>query len=645
MQRRIRFVLATAMAMSLVFASSALAHPDHQQQRLSTEELFPGEGVAPEKQHGGVEGHLPPRQDNVRLVGKASIADRTAEGAGITGRVADVNAKGGYAYLGAYSQPTCEAGGVHVMDISDPTAPFEVEDAFIPAKTGQYVGEGVQIITYRGPGFRGDVLIHNNETCGPPAEGEPIENSSGGISLWDVTDPTDPQPLAQNVGDFTAEDGTLEPVANDTHSMFAWENKQAGKTFVALIDDEESTDVDILDITDPRSPVLVNDTLDLNEEPFNVGQDEPENLTEIFSHDLFVKRIGKTDVMSLDYWDGGYVLLDVTDPTPGNVKLIDETDFALLDEEQLARGREIAPEGNAHQSEISPRNDFIIGTDEDFAPFRLTATIASGPLAGTEFEAAQSSDTPTLTEASSVAGPTTYVGLACDPATIPAGTGIALAERGTCTFQEKLDNAAAAGYTTVIVFNSQNEDCLSLLSPLAASETVPFFFIDRATGLGILGQDVAGEAACTTPTAAAIGTVGAEVSIRATFDGWGYVRLFATNLERQGGQVTADQQQIDTYAIPESQDPRFAVGFGDLSVHEVAIDPRRNKNLAYFSYYAGGFRVAEYGEDGLTEVGAFIDEGGNNFWGVQVHKIKGEYYVLASDRDYGLYIFQYHPRL
>jgi hypothetical protein len=72
-------------------------------------------------------------------------------------------------------------------------------------------------------------------------------------------------------------------------------------------------------------------------------------------------------------------------------------------------------------------------------------------------------------------------------------------------------------------------------------------------------------------------------------------------------------------------------------VHEVALDPNPGRKLAYVSYYAGGFRVLEYGTGGLKEVGAFIDEGGNNFWGVEVHKIAGQQYVLASDRDFGLY--------
>jgi len=72
----------------------------------------------------------------------------------------------------------------------------------------------------------------------------------------------------------------------------------------------------------------------------------------------------------------------------------------------------------------------------------------------------------------------------------------------------------------------------------------------------------------------------------------------------------------------------------------VAIDPTPGKKLAYVSYYAGGFRILQYDNNGLAEVGAFIDEGGNNFWGVEVHNIGKHQYVLASDRDFGLYIFQ-----
>jgi len=105
-----------------------------------------------------------------------------------------------------------------------------------------------------------------------------------------------------------------------------------------------------------------------------------------------------------------------------------------------------------------------------------------------------------------------------------------------------------------------------------------------------------------------IGTLGERYQASGEFDGWGYVNLHDA--------TDPDLPIIDTYIIPEANNEAFATGFGDLTVHEVKTDPRRGINLAYFSYYAGGFRVAEFGANGIREVGRFIDEGGNNFWGV-----------------------------
>jgi hypothetical protein len=340
--------------------------------------------------------------------------------------------------------------------------------------------------------------------------------------------------------------------------------------------------------------------------------------------------------MSASYWDGGYVLLDVTNPADGQVTLIAETDFAALDEERLARGHQISPEGNAHQSELSPTNRFLIGTDEDFNPYRVVATIDGGPYAGTEFTATSGSAVPPVDENTSISGTPTFVGLACDP--LAAGTGVALVERGVCDFQTKLNNVEAAGYSAGVVFNAVRSDCMAQVSMLASGD-IPFVFVNRLTGLQILQVPGVTEAnACTTATPSA-GTA-AAVTIRAIFDGWGYVRLFRTQIPGDVGE-TGTIEQVDTYAVPESQDPAFARGFGHLSVHEVAMDPNPGTSLAYLSYYSAGFRVVKYGNKGIEEVGAFIDEGGNNFWGVEVHTIAGQQYVLASDRDYGLYIFRY----
>jgi hypothetical protein len=626
MRRRRPLLLVIPMVMVLVMAvpGTAAAHPEH-----GGKEMFPGEGVVHGDQHGSTDGHLPPVRRGVDLVGKAEVFNPS--GAGNDGRIADVSAHGNYAFLTAFREPTCERAGAHVINIKNPRRPFEVRSAFMETTPFNYAGEGSDVIELNNRHFRGPLFIHQNETCpGAPVPTEP--RTRGGINIWDIRDPEHPVLLVKHAGDYTAPDGTAEDQANQTHSQFAWTNKFNGRTYVVLVDDEEFTDIDIMDITDPRNPVMVNDELDLNEPPFDVDQPTPTNLTSVFSHDMMVQRIGHRYVMNMSYWDGGYVLLDVTNPTPGNVTLIAETDFAQLDEERAARGQQISPEGNAHQSELSPDANWLVATDEDFNPFRVVATITSGPYAGTSYIAAPAPDAAPITSTTSITGTPTPVGLACDP--LPPGDGIALIERGVCPFQQKLDTIVAAGYDAGIVFNALREDCDGLVT-MAAAGTIPFVFVNRLTGLQLLGvPGVSAANACTTETPA--GATSASTDIKAVFDGWGYIRLFRTHIPDRPGQP-GWIRQVDTFAIPQSQDPAFATGFGDLSVHEVAIDPHRQ--LVYVSYYAGGFRVLKYGHGGLREVGAFIDRGGNNFWGVEIHKIGHKQYVLASDRDFGLYIF------
>jgi hypothetical protein len=613
-QMRRAGALLTAVVLTVSLAGSATAHPDQGRSAYSYEEAFVGEGVKFDKQHPGDSGHLPAVSENVTLIGKGPVSNKD----GLTGRVADVAAHGDYAYLTAFREPTCNNAGVHVMDIRDLSAPVELTRSFIPTSRGSYAGEGVQVIEI---GER-DVLIHNNETCDAQAA---KPGKVGGISLWDVSDPRRPSALVLHAGD---KDGGVS--ANTVHSMYAWHNELDGRTYVALVDNEELADVDIMDITDPTTPVMVNDTLDLVG-LFGVDQDSPSTLRSIFSHDMTVYEVGARYVMAVGYWDGGYVLLDVTDPTPGKVSLVAESDYPSLDEQRLERGHRIAPEGNAHQVELSPDHEFMIGTDEDFNPYRVTATIDSGPYRGDSYTAASASDTPPVDAETTISGPTTYVGLACSA--VPPGSGTALVERGACTFQTKLDNVKAAGYTAGVVFNSA-AGCDALVTMLAAGD-IPFLFTSRTAGYKLLGLDASDPCHGTTPA----GATGQATTIRAEFDGWGYVRLFRTGLSNPRSPDRL--KQVDTYAIAESQDPTYATDFGDLSVHEVAMDPAGG--VAYLSYYSGGLRVVSYDEEnGLQEIGAFIDAGGNNFWGVEIYQRDGRTYVLASDRDYGLYVFAGH---
>jgi hypothetical protein len=114
------------------------------------------------------------------------------------------------------------------------------------------------------------------------------------------------------------------------------------------------------------------------------------------------------------------------------------------------------------------------------------------------------------------------------------------------------------------------------------------------------------------------------------------LRPFVLKMNDLGGDLTA----VDHFAIEEGIDERYASGFGDLSVHEFATDP--TEYLAYSSYYSGGMRVLRFGDSGLEQTGKFIDQGGNNFWGVEVFTTpQGDRLFAGSDRDFGLYIFRY----
>ncbi|MDQ5811943.1 MAG: hypothetical protein M3358_14660 [Actinomycetota bacterium] len=575
----------------------------------------------PDDQHGGTEGHLPPRQENVKVVGRAEARGVAPE------RIADVNFFGDYAYLAAFEEPECRRGGVYVFSIKNLAEPRQV--GFIEAAEGTYVGEGVQIIHVDTPQYEGDVLIHNNEICGSAED-----NPNGGVTLVDVSNPREPEYLAEGVGDFEPESEVGPGIAHETHSAFAWD---AGRrAYAVLVDDEEAEDVDIMNITNPREPRLIAE-YDLNERFPQIIQEDL-GTAESFLHDIIVKNINGRWVMLLSYWDGGYVLLDVTDPP--NATYIADSDFKNPDPEALQSGFTVEPEGNAHQAEFSLKNNYIVAADEDFSPYSVEARNVTDAA---EFEATQGSDTPQIDGDTSLEGQTVFVGRACNGDTaVPEGNGsqIAVVERGVCAFTEKVANVeAAGGYVGIIVMNSEGPDACSDLLTMDVQGNLPTLFVGRDTGFAFFDVPY-DEEACRSGDGSAqapieVGTTGDEVRIEAFFDGWGYVHLFKNG--------EGKLRELDTYAIPEAHDPRFAEGFGDLSVHEVAMSKERN-DLAYFSYYAGGFRVAKIQGGKLVEIGSYIAPKGNNFWGVQVLRRDGKEYVLASDRDYGLYIFRYIGR-
>jgi hypothetical protein len=601
-------------------------------------------------QHGPSAGHLPPTQENVAVVGKAKLTTKAD-------RISDVAVLGDHAYLGQWAaglpSPQCR-GGVHVTDISNPSDPEKI--GFLRSHQDTYATEGVQALHLNTPAFTGDLLVVSNESCGP--------RGIGGLTLWDITDPLNPVKLSEDGGDYTdgpfTEPTNIDPVAHTSHSAMAWQ--AGGNAYVIAIDNEEDpNDLDFFDITDPRNPVLIAET--------GIG-DWPSVTVNAFgdfptSHDFDVRFIGGQWLAMVSYWDAGWVLLNVDDPS--NPTLVDDFDYAPC---EAHLPTVCPPEGEAHQGEWNEDGTLFIGTDEDLAPFRLNFEIEGGPAAG-EYQAEEFSWTVPISTLPDqrVNGPVVFGGYGCpgdrdsippasvlDPHTAPGEDQIVVFQRGpvedpnspgeACFFSEKVESAQLAGYDAVLVANhhsgagegaqpdatlcgSQGHTFTVTIPGLCVGHRLMHLLFDRtpdytvpypARDPGDLEPD--------------IGDVGnGKVDATSFFSGWGYSRLLDAN--------TLDE--IDQFWIDEAADEQFAVGFGDIDVHEVATGRGLDADLAYFAHYSGGVRVTRFDATGIEEVGRFIDQGGNDLWGVQLTErfVNGRRVVAFSDRDYGLYLASY----
>jgi hypothetical protein len=533
--------------------------------------------------------------------------------------------------------------------------------------TGNYHGEGADLLRVDTKDFTGKLLAVNNEHATCPTVDTTI---GGGFDLYDVTNPNNPRTLVQGWGDQGGEgrmNGT-QP-SNTYHSVFMW--KDDGRVYLVGTDNEEFADVDIWDITNPRKPKPVAEYDLAADFPQILQTAEHPRLNEVFQHDMIVKEIGGRQVLLNSYWDAGYVMLDVENPA--KAFYVGDSDFE--DEDPLVSGIS-PPEGNAHEAEFSQDNTYFLGADEDFNPYRTDKFfIEDAPgvnrqeRPGTEVGGGTS---PASLPDQTLSGKGVYGGYGCpaDPTTLPLAADYDAAELGlqpgdekilvmqrgpsgdpsadyngngdltddACFPGEKAAKAFDAGWDAILLVNRHitPDDAFCGSGAYDPAKPMVTLCTTHATFHELFGTT-------STPypeTAPAIGDISVKRIVgTSVFDGWGYLSLF----RRENGKV----ERIDSYAIPEALDPDFAFGFGDLSIHEIATDP--GQNLAYSSYYAGGMRVFRFGASGIDEVGHYIDDEGNNFWGVETFvpkhaaagNLEGRRLFAGSDRDHGIFIFRY----
>jgi hypothetical protein len=630
--------IAVTLAMAFLGSGAATAHPDRP---ADPADIDSGEDITSylEHQHGPTTGHLPPTQRNVDLVSKLQLTT-------IDGGIADVGYFKGYAYLAARSCPA--PGGVHVVDVSDPANPQAV--GLLPSNANEFPGEGVHVMAVDTPSFTGDLLLTNNEACN---SGSP---SVLGMSMWDVTDPLNPVKIGQ-FGDPTPAIPGQPSTYHSIHSVQGF--TQPGKAFAVLIDNNETRDIDIVDITNPSAPVMASER---GLADFVPGVEVDANGNTVFHHDVQFKRIGGHDYLAASYWDAGQILLNVDDPY--SPQFLGDSNYPATDPFSGLQ----PPEGNSHESYWSSNNKFLLSTDEDFSPTRTLCEIETGPSAGGTGCGEFGWTVPVSTNfPTGFTGDTVWGGSGCvedlngngisDRAEVPSqassGADAVVFSRGVCFFSDKVRSGEEAGYDMVLVGNSHTGSQSGLLPDAFFCGGQGSPTLNQASGVCIghramhqLFNDTAAYSGAEFADMPTIGAAGETISVQpGVFDGWGYMNLHdATN---------PNLPIIGHYAIPEAFDPALASGFGALSIHEVKTDPRPDVNIGYISYYSGGFRVVRFSKKGIFEIGRFIDEGGNDFWGV--FPIGDETsghgypngattenpYVLASDRDFGLYIFRY----
>ena len=594
------------------------------------------------------DGHIPKDANyGFEVVGRDTLGGVVDE------NYTDVWSHNGFAYIGTFQNP-CSEAGVFIVDMAAAVANHPNTSGATVAEIRSAPNTRINDVKVHAVGDM-DVLIATQEPCGmdipsaPQAGGNPPDQiGQGGISLYDVTDPTKPRALKQNFLEF-----------GGVHNTFAWDHD--GKSYlIGTANTFDFFDTFFVDISKPQSPRLLSVTgaLDWIPQGLNLDQLETGSSAGIFNHDVWVDIVDGTPTAVVSYWDLGFVTLDVTDPA--NPIFLGDTTY--VDPDPIT-GQPY--EGNAHAAVFGGGGDYIFGGDEDFAPSTFGIMYD-----GMDYEAgvAQFGGDP-----NTLAGNVEYVGgEGCGSIAAPTGPEpqVALIDRGSCFFSTKAFNAETAGYEGYIVANNAGDDVINMSAGTADPVTIPGVFIGQSAGDAIKANQ------------------GLAVATSSIFDGWGYLHI----INNTGGDVTVPvggAASGNTAAIPHlgelgyyapeptvqecGQAPGggevcWGTDFGDLTMHNIEADPLTQGITPSFdagprmfvSWYSLGMRALEYrpghyhanlNDEGsysqnVHEVGRWIEPaGGSNFWGVHIDQMEIDgattQVIVASDRNNGLYIFTF----
>lgn len=334
MQKRCSLLLTAFVLVVLVPGSlaGATAAPPHVGAVLQDRIESALHGVVPE--HGAT----PAAGRHTQGLGSLAVAP-------ITG---DVWSHGDYAYVGAWGLP-CDGRGVSIVDVSNPAAPLRVAAAAGYPHTS---AEDMEVMHVATADFTGDLLAVGIQPCD--------DEGSGGLALWNVTDPTHPVELGflDNIGVHELS-LTARP-----DGVFALLAVPFSESVTALFFEETVGDFQLVDISDPANPVLTDDWGATKDGGFPSGAaffPSPYDCADplcrgdfaaIFAHSASDSDDGQTAYIA--YWDLGAVVLDISDPA--NVSYVGRTIYPT------------ASDGDTHSAIPNAAGTLLATTDEDFSP-------------------------------------------------------------------------------------------------------------------------------------------------------------------------------------------------------------------------------------------------------------------------------------
>ncbi len=531
----------------------------------------------------------------------------------------DVWAYAGYAYTGTFNEP-CGGepeAGIWIWDVHNKNKPSFVDVIQSP--------DGSRTNDVRVDGMNsGDVLVHSNESC---------DGGPGGFEIYNVDDPTNPVPLASvRIDDPNPLTPDIFGEITDVgvHNLFLF--TQGDRDYVGVTTETAFGNFHIYDITDPTAPELIS--FFGAEETFDPGVvasgDFGRNLDAAlwlidgfgasqnrFLHDVTISADGTEAYLA--NWDAGLILLDISDPADPQVVsvAIDVADGSLdgevnshsvwpsadgsivvEGEEDFSAWEAIVAPGNVTFGNGNPIPGVIAATSAGDAfegsqtgnAGSITAdsvTVTSGPLIGSVFGANEFSGNNFPLGEGSVSGNFVWIGRACNGDAIlnadAVGDGdIAVVRRGACSFAEKSVNASAAGAGAIVVTNN---------NPVS------------------------------TP--------------------WSGLRIW--DYSDQSNPVLAST--FNTVCSASTAPSEQCAANGTYSVHNVVVENKGNKVLAYVSWYWDGMLVLDVTDPyNPIEIARYLDTTGpndglaNDFWGV--YKEPNSPFIYGSDRNGGLYIFK-----